>query len=298
MQQNRNDNENKIAKKKKNTKNIVNTTILFTTMIAATISVIAIPLAINKKTNNVRDKYFDDEVDLDIKTLKTEKKLPNTVDNEGKTVANYLMEFNSEQKDISQIIFNKTPRILETSKKDNFPLVKYEYEPMFLAGKSEPLNNYYEKIKNKAKNKNIKKSGLQTIYEFDILELLENFYKSKDEKITMDKLNSLLTYENLRKFNYIKNSFTFAYEYNKKYYYLDLKEKYRGVNIRYFIKNVFEQIRQKVYSLIKNNPTAPVKTLLKEFKIEAKIELENNGTKIKHFYLESSIKAQLSQRQK
>ncbi|ACF07532.1 Uncharacterised protein [Metamycoplasma arthritidis] len=285
MDENNNDNVVKEPKSSKKAKKITNSILMFGGLLVSLVAVIAIPLALNSNKDIKRDRYLDDGVDLNIQTKKEIKEI--VKDKE------YDFDFNQEEKDIKNNVFNDDFRILKTSNSfiQKLPIIDHETTPSF--NKNDNFKKFYEKwkIQNNGKGRKSVSTTSETIVNsFDFLKFLKDYYKEKNA-LTEEKISNMLKASHLLDLELIKNNFTYVIEREKQYLYKDLKAKIIAVNIREFIKKCIDGLRE--FGAKNNINNILNKAIIKQATFSTKMTIDPITHEIKHFTFNSKINISL-----
>lgn len=281
----------KKIKPKKNSKKFLGNIFLFGSFIIATSLLIALPLTLNSKLKQKRNKFFDDD-NLNIKTKFNAQEI--------KKDKEYDLTFSQEKNDINNTknkILNNA-RLLNTSspwKNITPPLFKVNSDVVFL-NKEHAYSKYYQNIyssleENKKNYLRSITSSKENIYKFDYLNFLKKYYKDKfkNEK-DLKKLGNLIN-ENLND-NAIKAlerifiNFTYVFKHMNNYYYQDINNGYLGINIRNFIKKINDELS----NFRKKYPNKKITFRILESTFELKAKFNDDKTTLNKIYMNSIFK--------
>lgn len=277
--------QNKQTTPKNNKKKILGNVFLFSSFVVGGALLIGLPLGLNKKINQKRQKFFDDK-DLGITTKVEETEIAKDKE--------YEFSFTQENKNIKDKILNKDARVLNSSlnwKDIKPPLFRIQSDLGFSNKESDYSNFFKSKYADKKDYYKKISSSEEDIYKFDYLNFLKEYYenKFKDEKnpLNLKKLvNNNLNDNSIKALQRVFINFTYVFEKDKKYYYQDIKNEFLGINIREFIKKINDELTNFRNKYPGKKITYQI--LAATFVLKAKLNKEK--TNLNEIYMDSIFK--------
>ncbi|RMA78484.1 hypothetical protein JN00_0314 [Metamycoplasma subdolum] len=238
--------------KKLKTKKRVLTTFLIGGIIATFISVIAIPLSLNKKDKRlIRIAQEDNTSSLNLRNTEIIETISEgTEENPKKSILIITMD---KKTNIANKIFALESKELTTGVNLTFtpPFIKRKITPRF---KGQDLNTFYDTYYGKEKaslsvnHEEIETNKLKNVATFDLVDFFTKYHKSINKNLVgvqlQESLNKFLTYTTFKQLSSISTSFTFVGKKDEKFIYNDMMPNLSGITIINFIQDVINQIKR------------------------------------------------------
>ncbi|WP_373436899.1 hypothetical protein [Metamycoplasma equirhinis] len=218
-----------MSEKSQKIKKILKTIGMFLGVGIPLVCAVAIPLALNKKANIKRKKYFTDE--------KSNFEIKEETDSITKNKRLIIKQTNASGKEIMA----ENPReIREKNKNVANNGIKSTIDLKFF-GDGHDFQKFVEnalKLKEQ-KTKSIAQNLNEEVYHLDLLSVFDKFNEGKTgkDKKTIDSF--------IKSIDKLNISLTYFYKKDSNIYYYDIKENYFGYSTLYFFKKINEQIKAK-----------------------------------------------------